>query len=94
MSSHSGYRNEVRSLPFVMHNPTDSSITITTASGIHFSFDSLRLIINITMKTIRAGLTTSAGVDATRIAVYCHFCTTIDTRTPEAYGGTSNASLI
>jgi hypothetical protein len=100
----SGYRVAVSSPPFVAYNPSGGNVTITTANGTRFSFDSLFLTsawrdsLNITMKTIRANSTTSIGVYTVMttmgVTVYCNFCTDIDTMTLSAEGGTPNPDYI
>jgi len=97
MPTASGYSIGVRSQPNVMHNPTADNVTITTANGTRFSFDSLYLTsawrdsLSVKMKTIRAGSTTSTGVYTAMTSyptyIYCNFCTNIDTITLEASGG-------
>ena len=101
-SAMSGYPSGVRSQPYVLHNPTSNNITITTANGARFSFDSLYLTsawrdyLNVTMKTIRAGSGTSIGtytvMTSSPIYVWCNFCTNIDTMTLETKDGIPHAN--
>jgi hypothetical protein len=102
MPYNSGYRAVARSFPFVAHNPTGDNITITTANGTRFSFNSVRFTsawrdsLSLTMKTIRAGSTTSVGVYtlqvSTKYTIACSFCTNIDTITIASSGGTPHAN--
>ncbi len=95
--TNSGYVKGVRTQPFVMYNPTGDNVTITTSNGTRFSFDSLYLTsawrdsLNVTIKTIRAGSTTSTNgyiiMTSFPFHVYCLFCTNIDTITLQATGG-------
>ncbi|CAF1083574.1 unnamed protein product [Adineta steineri] len=101
--SSSGYQVSASSMPFVMYNPTGGNVTITTANGTRFSFDSLRFTsawvnsLNVTMKTIRSGSVTSIitfrALTTTEIADSCGFCTSIDTITFEIVGGITGSDL-
>ncbi|CAF1119292.1 unnamed protein product [Adineta steineri] len=90
-------------MPFVMYNPTGGNVTITTANGTRFSFDSLRFTsawvnsLNVTMKTNRSGSVTSIvtlrALTTTKITDSYGFCTNIDTITFEIVSGITGSDL-
>ena len=102
MASNSSYQVAAVSSPFVAYNPNGGNMTITTANGIYFSFDSLYLTsawrdhLNITVNIMRAGSISTLGTYSTmttsRLLVYCLNCTNIGTIILQASNGASHSS--
>ncbi len=101
--TNSGYMKGVQTQPFVLNNPTDGNVIITTTNGTRFSFDSLYLtsawrdFLIVTMTTIRANFITSTSVYTAMTSyatyIYCNFCTNIDTIILQAEGGIPHANF-
>ena len=78
-----------------MHSPTGENMTITTANGTRFSFDSLQLAsawrsnLTVIMRTLRNGIETSLGIFILNpnMRIACSFCTDTDTITFVPQGG-------
>ncbi len=102
MPENSGYQAVTRNSSFVMDNPSDGNITITTENGTLFWFDSFgvnsawRDSLNFTIKLSKNGQLTGGNsfVIFTNLKtdIPCDGCEAIDTIFIEGQGGIINAS--